>query len=533
MNAADLLFTAAWKGSLLLVLVLLLTRALRTRIPARWAHALLLVALVRLVAPLAPQSPVSIFNLAPNREQRLAEPAQNVVALAGVPRDARPFEAAAPRATRQFGWREGVVALWLAGAVVALARIASRWRAVRRIVQNATPVEPWSRTALLLDECREAMRVKRPVVVCTSSAVDAPALHGFRRPAILVPPGFLESFPVEQLRFVFLHELAHLRRFDLLVNWVVAVVHALHWFNPLVRIAVSRLHEERELACDALALEHLDSREQAAYGGALLRLLDQWRLPPPAPGFVGMASSNHHAMKRRIQMIATFRSESRRAAWMALVVALAVVSLTDARAGEPPRVMVVNLLTPEAQEVIRRLDTNVSLELSSVSIVELANIIANTSGIVIAPAEGAIDEATAAVRIDVKADNVPAHLVLMESLSAVGLAAHFDAAGAQIIRQPEPMPVRMPFRGASPDAVEVDVVVPRGGIAAPPMPPGVQPSLVPAEGNVMFHRTLDVQDETVSDGVTRRKVTFRGSEGGQADGTLELEVRRAGASPSH
>lgn len=368
-----------------------------------------------------------------------------------------------------------------------------------------------------------------------TARLESPALHGLLQPTLLLPHGLVESFKVEQLRFVFLHELAHVRRFDVLVNWIAAVAAALHWFNPLVRIAVSRLAEERELACDALALEHLASAERSAYGGTLLRILEQWRLAPAVPGLVGMTSANQH-VKRRIQMIATFRSESRRALWIALVATLSIVSLTDATAGDHRRVVHFERLSPEAEAVMRQLDAHVSVVLTSVPLSELTNVVSNASGVTITAAEDAMDASVRDARFTLKAENVPAHIVLMESLSAVGLGVQFSATGAQIVKQETGVPGAVPFIRPAPHAAngkdrvvffEKHVAKSGDGAIEP------APAIAPPDGDVKLRRHIDVQVDKASDGVTRRKVTFRGSEGGQVDGTFELEVTPAAASSAN
>src|SRR5688572_33314800 len=62
---ATWLFAATWKGTLLIAFVLVIHRVMRNRIPSRWLCALLLLALVRLLAPITPAAPFSIFNLVP------------------------------------------------------------------------------------------------------------------------------------------------------------------------------------------------------------------------------------------------------------------------------------------------------------------------------------------------------------------------------------------------------------------------------------------------------------------------------------
>lgn len=538
----DLLVSATWKGSLLVALVLLLTHVLRGRMPARWAHALLLVALVRLLLPFAPASPLSVFNLLAPANEPVILPATGPAPEGSPARvQLHVMRPAASPTGKPLPWRPALLAVWAAGVLIAASRIAMQSRAARGVAKSAEPLEDTA----LLDECRAQVGIRRRVQLAVSADIHAPALYGIVRPVLLLPHGFANTFTFEQLRFVFLHELAHLRRFDVLVNWIAAVVHALHWFNPLVRIAVSRLAEERELACDALALEHLGSSERGAYGGTLLRMLDQWRLPPPVPGLVGMTSAHHH-VKRRIRMIATFRSESKRALWMALVLTIAVISLTDATAGEKQIMILREPPSPEAEAVMQKLDQNVTFELSGASIEDVIHAISNRTGVTITAAEGAIDDATRATKYNVlKANNVPAHIVLLESLHAADLALRFDANGATIEKMDagEHRIMLRKLEGGAEGGAEGhervfvhkrsgktgdgDVMtferrIPRDG---------KEPA-----GEMKFERRLaqpaefELDSHEAGDGVVRRKVTFRGSEGGQAEGTFELEVQRDAAS---
>lgn len=236
-------------------------------------------------------------------------------------------------------------------------------------------------------------------------------------------------------------------------------------------------------------------------------------------------------------MIATFRSESRRALWIALVATLSLVSLTDATAGDHRRVVRhFEKLSPEAEAVMQRLDTEVSLVLTSVSLSELTNVVSSASGVNITTAEGAIDDAVRGARFTLKAENAPAHIVLLESLSAVGLGVQFTATGAQIVKLDAAGPGAMPVIRRAPHAASGDdnVVIFEKHIASSDdgaIEPA--PAIAPADGHAKLRRHVNVQMEKASDGVTRRKATFRGSEGGQVDGTFELEVTHAAASSAH
>jgi hypothetical protein len=107
-----------------------------------------------------------------------------------------------------------------------------------------------------------------------------------------------------------------------------------HWFNPLVWYAFSRLRADRELACDALALAHAREAERQPYGQTILKLLEQFTRPAIAPGVLGILE-NKNQIQRRISMIAKYKSSS---GWPILAASLAAVlalfTLTDPRPGQ-------------------------------------------------------------------------------------------------------------------------------------------------------------------------------------------------------
>jgi hypothetical protein len=128
---------------------------------------------------------------------------------------------------------------------------------------------------------------------------------------------------------VFLHELAHLKRRDLLWNWLAALLQAVHWFNPLVWFGFARWRAVREMACDALALEAAGEGKNQEYGRTILRLLERFTYRTASPGFVGILEDKRE-LRQRIEAIAQFRPASR---WpvlgMLLLVAIAAGCLTD------------------------------------------------------------------------------------------------------------------------------------------------------------------------------------------------------------
>jgi hypothetical protein len=149
---------------------------------------------------------------------------------------------------------------------------------------------------------------------------------------LLLPASAAALLTHAQLRCVILHELCHLRRRDVWLNWLTTVLQILHWFNPLVWVASSRFRADRELACDALALGHLGQGETREYGQTILRLIENCAAYSRVPSMAGIGDNLGH-LKFRLAMIGRFTRRPLRWALLAGATALllGLVTLTDAR----------------------------------------------------------------------------------------------------------------------------------------------------------------------------------------------------------
>ncbi len=146
-----------------------------------------------------------------------------------------------------------VVIVWLAGAVVLWVRLAGGWVAAARmrstLVRRAPP--EWQET---LRKLGARMGLTRPVQLLVSALAQVPTVVGWLRPVVLVPVGALSGLPPEHLEALLLHELAHIRRHDYLVNMLQSVAEALLFYHPAVWWVSGHMREERELCCDDVAV---------------------------------------------------------------------------------------------------------------------------------------------------------------------------------------------------------------------------------------------------------------------------------------
>jgi len=340
------LLKASWQGAVLILLVLAVQWAFGRRLNPRWRHGLWLLVLIRLALPWTIPSPVSLFNLlnfaelSPSLASVPATPAGSGLAEAHSTAPVRaepPDETSAPQPTAalpRLSWRLAwLLGLWSAGAsALAIYLVATHCRLSRRV----TPRRPLIELPVLklLEDCKQQMGVRVPVTLVETGDVGSPVLFGFVRPRLLLPPGLTESFSFEELRYVFLHELGHIKRHDILIGWVMMALQILHWFNPLVWLAFHRMRVDRELACDALALSYVREEENQAYGHTIIKLLESFGRPAWAPSLAG-AVENKNQMKERIRMIAKFRKTNRGLALAVVLFAgLGLITLTDAQTAD-------------------------------------------------------------------------------------------------------------------------------------------------------------------------------------------------------
>ena len=337
----DWLLRTTLEGSVLILMVLALARALGGRLGPRWRVILWsLVGLKLLIPAFVPGMPglgnwfrhsvaESVVPVTVFRSEAMvtADVATSALANSGV-------MAAESGAL----WATLPVAAWGVGAILFFLSIV--WR--QRRFEKRAGLQP-CRDARLLGRVREVareLRVCQDFHTVLGPAGGTPAVCGVTHGRLILPCDWEARFDPAALRLILMHELEHIRRHDVLLNWVAAFVNAVHWFNPIVWLAVSRFQSDRELLCDAHTLSRLAPSERFDYGRTLLRVQGEF-LPAPAIAGVAPCVRNHPTLQQRIQMIT---NPVRKNAWLnALLVpgvaGIIAISFGSATADEnqPPR----------------------------------------------------------------------------------------------------------------------------------------------------------------------------------------------------
>ena len=326
------LLAGSLQGAVAVAAVWLVCRRCRT-IPGSWrARAWWLVSLglllslwelprlpVPLLAAPAPLGSVASLDVTPRLESAEVPPS----AMGAIHRPGR------------LGWVDAALALWMVGVFFHAYRLASAYTSLRRAVRRSAPIA--GEDAECAGALARAFGLRRPPGIGLSPDIQTPLVVGVLRPVVLIPASAMGNLSRQERDMVIGHELAHVRRRDLLLAWVPAIAERLFFFHPLARLASREYATAREAACDALVLETTGVAPHD-YGRLLVRL----GVIGMDPVFtVGGSSPSASMLKRRLDMlhdVTTIRSSRARIALVASVALLALLPLRlAARTPAPPQ----------------------------------------------------------------------------------------------------------------------------------------------------------------------------------------------------
>jgi hypothetical protein len=102
----------------------------------------------------------------------------------------------------------------------------------------------------MVEQLRRSMGITRRIRVAVSEHISVPGVVGFIWPTLLVPVSMVSGVAADDLRAILAHELAHIKRYDYLVNFCQMMIEAIFFFNPALWWISKQIRFEREACCD-------------------------------------------------------------------------------------------------------------------------------------------------------------------------------------------------------------------------------------------------------------------------------------------
>ncbi len=204
------------------------------------------------------------------------------------------------RALMQVAWQAYAMIIWLTGTIVLGLWLILRLHSLagRQAYQAAAASLPQSFYNQLAG-CAKRLGLRRVPRVVVTRRLASPAVFGVLRPVLLMPKGYLSKLSRRDTEHMLLHELAHIKRGDLMTHGLYMLLQILYWYNPLLWLVRRQMHHLRELSCDATVAELLRERTPA-YRQTLLetarRLLTS--SVEPGLGLLGLFEDSNRLLVR-------------------------------------------------------------------------------------------------------------------------------------------------------------------------------------------------------------------------------------------
>jgi bla regulator protein blaR1 len=191
-----------------------------------------------------------------------------------------------------------IVTIWVLGVALFMLKLLGGVSYIYYLKSrmNFPTDEYWSD---MMERLSKQAGIKKSVELVESAMVRTPMVIGFLKPMILFPMGVINRLAPQEVEAILAHELAHVLRNDYLFNVMQSVVEALFYFHPAVWWLSGQIRNERESACDEIAIELINSKMN--YAKALVTIQEMAYYPmSPALGFAGQRKNQFVLRMQRI-----------------------------------------------------------------------------------------------------------------------------------------------------------------------------------------------------------------------------------------
>ena len=309
-----LVITTTLYASVVGLIILLLKRILSNRLNPKWHFLIWTVLIIKLIIPIGPECSLSIFNAVPQAEHIPVKmtyqpvlPTQSPVELTQPLFQSNPtlnyMESSVKQNQELISHAEKAIPfIWLLGALILILWILFTNYFLHQRLRKSKITAP-DTLYVILEKCKRRMGINRNIEIIIQDTIDNPSIFGVITPKILISPKTL-YLDQKEINYIFLHELAHFKRKDLLVNYLLLGLQVIHWFNPVIWYCFRIIRRDMEVAADHEVLSVLREGEKREYGKALLTVLESFNTPKFLPKLVGMVDDKK-SITRRIRMIKT------------------------------------------------------------------------------------------------------------------------------------------------------------------------------------------------------------------------------------
>lgn len=283
-----LVLSLSLSGSILALMMFLIKPFIRNKVSKMVQYYLWIVVVVRLVLPFSFEG--SVMNNIFYKDQPPGVPRTestgwsmelgssgivNSISLPNVERNvATGIYGYDPDHSRYLNdlFNQYLIYIWIFGAIVAFSANIIGFASFSIGLKGGNKPATHGENIMLLS----LLKSNRKVNLLRNRFVTTPMLIGLITPCIIIPD---IDFDEKKLKNILLHEISHLRRYDIGLKWITMIATSIHWFNPLMFFIKREINNACELACDESVIKNLSPKEKQDYGDTLISVVSEQKYP--------------------------------------------------------------------------------------------------------------------------------------------------------------------------------------------------------------------------------------------------------------
>ncbi|MCD4830640.1 MAG: M48 family metalloprotease [Anaerohalosphaeraceae bacterium] len=211
-----------------------------------------------------------------------------------------------------------IVGLWMIGVVVLSIWYLGGWCQLQKLRRKSLQLVS-QRVQDSMKSIATCLGVNQVIQIAQSALVQTPTVIGWLKPIILLPASALSGLTAEQVEAILAHELAHIKRYDYLVNMLQVVVDILGFYHPAVWWVSRKIRIERENCCDDIAVAVTENK--ISYAKALVAV-EEVRSTMPQ---LAVAASGGSLLERISRLLGKEQTHKESRGWLGSIIAVLLV----------------------------------------------------------------------------------------------------------------------------------------------------------------------------------------------------------------
>lgn len=220
-----------------------------------------------------------------------------------------------------YSYEDIILYIWLIGMIVLfLSKSIPYIKFKSTVLKNSIKVEDIE-ILELFNQCKNELNINSNIKLKHCQYIGSPMLIGILNPMILIPNTNEDK---NTLKMIFLHELNHYKRKDIIIKAFGFFVNIIHWFNPIVYLLLRDMDNYCECSIDEKVVKEMKIEDRKYYGETILKLIDNSR--DRRYNLTTAMSSSGEELKSRLENMLFFKKSSKKRIIISLFVTILIIS---------------------------------------------------------------------------------------------------------------------------------------------------------------------------------------------------------------